>query len=453
MINPEHIPLGAGMHGLKNVRNRRSDALTQVGWEQLEVMLAVYYRSQGYRVEHVGTAGSGARFDGGIDLKLYKDDAYIVVQCKHWNAKQVTHNAVHELLGVMITQSATGAILVTSGEFTRAAIEAATKQGHVQLVDGDDLRAMLGPLPDVPPDLTCGSAGTRDPTNSNEANKADRFAAAAEESLLRRGPVVRRQRGKLAAAMHAGLGIVLIKLAAGLIIVLGVAGVLKSVLFPLKQATAGGTASAQAGDPLPRPQHVAGTAVVQAGQPLDPLATAARFAEIRGNAIIGNQQGVQRGMDSLHEDFRKSIKLADPSRRVDREAARSAARNVEGVRSVVWIDHENLLAIVARNAQRSQATIDAICMQLEPLGDTLGVVVNLQSGEARTGDELEILSRNCQLTPGDRAFLQRARVVDAIDPAIRAQHRANTEWAQAQQGRKKEAEESARILKASTPEM
>ena len=124
-----------------------------------------------------------------------------------------------------------------------------------------------------------------------------------------------------------------------------------------------------------------------------------------------------------------------------------------GVRSVVWIDHENLLAIVTRNEQRSQATIDAICMQREPLGDTLGVVVNLQSGAARTGDELEVLSRNCQLAPGDRTMLQRARVVDAIDPAIRAQHRANDAWAQAQQARRKEAEESARVLEASTPVM
>ena len=77
------------MNGLKNVRNRRADALTKVGWDQLEVLLADYYRAQGYRVDHCGTGGTHARFDGGIDLKLRKDDAYVLVQCKHWNAKQV----------------------------------------------------------------------------------------------------------------------------------------------------------------------------------------------------------------------------------------------------------------------------------------------------------------------------------------------------------------------------
>jgi dUTP pyrophosphatase len=107
----------------------------------------------------------------------------------------------------------------------------------------------------------------------------------------------------------------------------------------------------------------------------------------------------------MQEDFRRSIKLPDPARRIDHEAARWAARQVPGVRSVVWVDQENLLAMVDRNDLRSQQTIDDICMQLEPLGDTLGVVVNLQSAVARTGDELEILSRNCQLAPGGRAVL------------------------------------------------
>lgn len=133
------------MNGLKNVRNRRDDTLTRVGWDRLETMLADYYRAQGWSVDHVGTGSGRTRFDGGIDLKLRKDGEYVLVQCKHWNAKQVTHNAVHELLGIKVNENAAGAIVVTSGEFTQAAKEAATRLGHVQLIDGDALRAMLGP--------------------------------------------------------------------------------------------------------------------------------------------------------------------------------------------------------------------------------------------------------------------------------------------------------------------
>ena len=132
------------MRRYKTVSQRYSDALTQVSWQDFERLLASYYASEGYRVEHVGTAGSGTQFDGGIDLKLYRDAQYIVVQCKHWNVQQVTHNPVHELLGVMLTEQATGAIVVTSGEFTKAAQAAAAKEPRVQLIDGAALRQMLG---------------------------------------------------------------------------------------------------------------------------------------------------------------------------------------------------------------------------------------------------------------------------------------------------------------------
>lgn len=64
----------------------RTDSLSRVGWDQLESLLAIYYRGKGYRVDHVGTGATSGRFDGGIDLKLHKDDEYILVQCKQWNA-------------------------------------------------------------------------------------------------------------------------------------------------------------------------------------------------------------------------------------------------------------------------------------------------------------------------------------------------------------------------------
>lgn len=130
---------------LKNVRQRYADALSVVSWQDFERLIGTYYAAQGYRVEHVGTASSRTKFDGGIDLKLYRGDQYLIVQCKHWNARQLPHNPVHELLGVMLTEHATGAIVVTSGEFTRAAHSAAAKEPRVQLIDGAVVRGMLGP--------------------------------------------------------------------------------------------------------------------------------------------------------------------------------------------------------------------------------------------------------------------------------------------------------------------
>ncbi len=91
--------------------------------------------------------------------------------------------------------------------------------------------------------------------------------------------------------------------------------------------------SAQPDEPAPRrPQ--------QAGQPLDPLETAARITAIRGAALLGDQQAVQANMSAINEDFRKSMKLADPARRVDRESARAALRQLSGVLTSVWVDRE-----------------------------------------------------------------------------------------------------------------
>ena len=147
------------MNRLKNVGHRHDDALSRIGWDELERLLAAYYREVGWWVEHAGTGGTGAKFDGGVDLRIRRDAQIVLVQCKHWNAKQVPHNAVHELIGVMVNEGATGAILVSSGEFTRAAIEAADRHGHVKLIDGHALRGMLGPL-DEPGDAQSRASGS-----------------------------------------------------------------------------------------------------------------------------------------------------------------------------------------------------------------------------------------------------------------------------------------------------
>lgn len=109
--------------------------------------------------------------------------------------------------------------------------------------------------------------------------------------------------------------------------------------------------------------------------------------------------------------------------------------------------------MVGSDEARSEATIDAVCLALEPLGDTLAVVVNVQNAAARNGDEAEALSRNCQLEQGDRAFLQPKRQVDALSPELRAQVRDQQRSQDDDAERRRKAEEAARILERSTREM
>lgn len=189
----------------------------------------------------------------------------------------------------------------------------------------------------------------------------------------------------------------------------------------------------------------------KAGTPEGPADVAGHIVAARAAAIMGDQEAVVRHMNEAQDDFRRAIKLADPARAVDRESARHAARRVPGVRSVAWVDRENLFVIVETNGHRTYGTIDAICMELEPLGDTLGVVVNLQSGAATNGDQLEILSRNCQLAPGDRALLSRPRSLDVISPTVREQHRRNQALATQDEEARRRQEESLKVLERSTP--
>ena len=194
-------------------------------------------------------------------------------------------------------------------------------------------------------------------------------------------------------------------------------------------------------------------ALPQAGKPMDPSDTAASLAAIQTAALTGDEEAVRRKFREMHSGLMRSMKIPDPRRKIDRESARAAARQVAGVRSVVWLDRENLLALVESADARSYSTIDEICYELEALGDPLAVVVNLQNANARNGDELEILSRNCQLAPGDRAFARRERMVDVIDPAIRAQHEANQELFREQAARKAEDDAANEAALLAIPEM
>lgn len=187
----------------------------------------------------------------------------------------------------------------------------------------------------------------------------------------------------------------------------------------------------------PRPQ--------QAGQPVDAARVAGQMLGARAAALTGNQAGVQRNMAAFSDDLRRSMKLADAARPIDHEAARAAARALPGVRSANWIDRHHLLVRVDGAGRRTQATIDALCLALEPLGDTLAVVVHLQDAAPATRDGMDTLSRNCQLAPGDHALGQRSRTVDALDPEMRARHRADGERVRAQPPREQTAGDRAAL--------
>ncbi len=175
-------------------------------------------------------------------------------------------------------------------------------------------------------------------------------------------------------------------------------------------ATGCSRTDAQAPSNTRRPQQAGST---------HPLVTAGHLAGIEVAGLTGDQRTMQGHIEAMHKDMMRSMHLPDPSRRIDHEAARAAVRPLQGVQSAVWIDNANLLVMVGGSQYRRMATIDNICLALEPLGDTLGVVINVQDVTATTSEGADTLSRNCQLRAGERAMLQQKRQVDVLDPEVR----------------------------------
>src|SRR6476619_2923266 len=134
------------MDGLKPANRRGADATGRLDRAQLEALLARHCRAKGYVVESGGVGVIGGKFGDAADLVLRRDDEFVLVQCRHWAATTVAQDAVQALLDVMADLDATGGVLVTGGAFSSDAVELASRQGHVELVDAETLHAMLGAM-------------------------------------------------------------------------------------------------------------------------------------------------------------------------------------------------------------------------------------------------------------------------------------------------------------------
>ena len=136
-------------NGLRPMRSPCNDWLSSYDGAAFEALVADYYRACGYRVEEVGGGHSGRRFDGGIDLKMQREDEFVLVQCKHWKQHQIPHNPVHEFMAVLGNSDATRGIFIISGEYTPKVFDVIEQyrgkrsNKPLKLIDGAEARKML----------------------------------------------------------------------------------------------------------------------------------------------------------------------------------------------------------------------------------------------------------------------------------------------------------------------
>ncbi len=112
-------------------------SLNEMSWHEFEMLVGEAFRRQGYAVTETPMGA-----DGGVDLILRKERETYLVQCKQWRASSVGVPKVRELYGAMAAQGATGGFFVTSGQYTKPAIEFAQGR-NLTLIAGPELHAMI----------------------------------------------------------------------------------------------------------------------------------------------------------------------------------------------------------------------------------------------------------------------------------------------------------------------
>jgi restriction system protein len=114
------------------------ESLRAATWKELEYLVAEIFQRKGHEVEF--NTGGGA--DGGVDVTLRKDGRTTLVQCKQWRSWKVGAPVVRELLGAVAAQNADAGIVITTGVFTREAVEFARGKS-IELIDGPTLLELV----------------------------------------------------------------------------------------------------------------------------------------------------------------------------------------------------------------------------------------------------------------------------------------------------------------------
>jgi len=150
------------------------ESIRTLSWSAFEKLLAEAFRRRGFAVEETPPGP-----DGGVDLVLRRDGDRVLVQAKQWRTQRVGVKVVRELAGVLAAEKADGAIVATSGSFTREAEEFAARSG-VRLIGGKKLEAMVrevqrrpsgrSSMTDPPPGaaVVASTAPPQRPSNADE---------------------------------------------------------------------------------------------------------------------------------------------------------------------------------------------------------------------------------------------------------------------------------------------
>ena len=122
------------------------DLISALEWKKFEDLCAEYFRLKKYKAK---LTNNGA--DGGIDIYLFKDTYsftkhFAIIQCKAWNSRRVGVKPIRELYGVMTAEQSRFGIFITSGSYTKEAVDFSMGK-KIKLISGDFFLRLINSLP------------------------------------------------------------------------------------------------------------------------------------------------------------------------------------------------------------------------------------------------------------------------------------------------------------------
>jgi restriction system protein len=128
---------------------RSLDALRALSWQDFEHLVLSTYAALGWSAS---LTQRGA--DGGVDIILKRNREKLLVQCKLWKVQRIRVDTIRSLHSVIVTEHATGGIVVSCGTFTNDAVSLANAV-RIECVDGPALLALIASVhADVPGNAT-----------------------------------------------------------------------------------------------------------------------------------------------------------------------------------------------------------------------------------------------------------------------------------------------------------
>lgn len=112
--------------------------LCRLHWRAFEERVAQAFRFRGYAVERA----SGTDVDDGLDLILSKHGITTLVQCRHWQHRNVEVKDVREMHNLMKFRRASAVKIVACGDYTEDAWKFVAGKPF-ELIYGETLLAML----------------------------------------------------------------------------------------------------------------------------------------------------------------------------------------------------------------------------------------------------------------------------------------------------------------------